>query len=178
MTGDKRPQAQYPRGRGGYEAPATPFELPVMTPGPAQGARFAASAPGFNDGHGVEVTVIVRDLDGKPGTHSCTQRVSHELAIDARLETPLIEDVAVRLVREIAEGVLGDARHEMRERERLERMLGGPATVERMAAHLSQLLDEAGDAEYRRLAARGRLEPMWTPGADPYAEEESGGRDQ
>jgi len=126
---------------------------------------------GFEYWRGVEVTVIVRDLDGKPGTYSCTQHVSHEFAVNAQLETPVVEDAAVRAVREIAGQVLDDARREKRERERLARMVGGlPVTAERMAAHLSQLLDEAGDAEYRMLAGRGRTKAMWTPGADPYAE--------
>jgi ribosome-binding protein aMBF1 (putative translation factor) len=31
------PPVRHPT-RGGYEAPETPFELPTMTPGPAQGA--------------------------------------------------------------------------------------------------------------------------------------------
>ncbi|WP_410587209.1 hypothetical protein [Amycolatopsis sp. lyj-23] len=56
----------------------------------------------------------------------------------------MIEDAAVRVVRGIAEGLRGAARDA--ERERLEMLLGGPATVERMMAHLSQLLDAADDA--------------------------------
>ncbi|WP_410676639.1 hypothetical protein [Amycolatopsis sp. cmx-4-68] len=39
---DRRP------GRGGYEAPATPFEMPEMTAGPAQGAP-PASTPAERD---------------------------------------------------------------------------------------------------------------------------------
>ena len=95
----------------------------------------------------VEVTVTIRGLDGPRGMHTYTNRVSHEFAVDANLETPLIERAAVEAVWKIAEKALGDARHEKRERERLEMMVGGPITAARMAAHLSQLLDQAGGGE-------------------------------
>lgn len=90
---------------------------------------------------GVEVTVTIRNLNQAAKTHSKTVRVSRELAIDANLETPLIEEVAVQAVREIAEQELGLARHEKREREKLELMLGGPATPARMAAHIATLVN-------------------------------------
>lgn len=92
-------------------------------------------------GQGVEVTVTIGALNGTPGTITYAQRVSHEFAIDADLETPHIEEAAVHAVRQIAGQVLGEARHEKRERERLEAMLGGPATPARMAGHLSKLLN-------------------------------------
>lgn len=87
----------------------------------------------------VEVTVTIRGLGG-PAALTCTQRVSREFAVDGALETPVIEQAAVRAVQEIAEKALGEARSEKRERERLEAMLGGPATPARMAAHLAELL--------------------------------------
>lgn len=90
---------------------------------------------------GVEVTVTIRNLNQAAKTHSKTVRVSHELAIDNNLETPLVEHAAVQAVREIAEDALGLARHEKREQERLERMLGGPATPARMAAHIATLVN-------------------------------------
>lgn len=90
---------------------------------------------------GVEVTVTIRNLNQAATTHSSMVCVSHELAIDANLETPLVEEAAVQAVRRIAEQALGRERDERIERESLELMLGGPATPERMAAHIATLVN-------------------------------------
>lgn len=104
-------------------------------------ARDPRAAVARDYDQGVEVTVTIRNLGQTATTHSSLALVSHELAIDANLETPLVEEAAVHAVRQIAEKALGAARHEKRERERLEMMLGGPVTPERMAAYIATLVN-------------------------------------
>lgn len=103
----------------------------------------------------VEVTVTIRNLNQAATTYSSTVLVSHEFAVDANLETPLVEEAAVRAVRQIAEKVLGAARHEKREQERLEMMLGGPATPARMAAHIATLVNTRREPEPDEKVGRG-----------------------
>lgn len=100
--------------------------------------QFRADRSSFYD-PAVEVTVTIRGLDG-PDALTYTQRVSREFAVDEQLKTPVIEEAALHAVRKIVDKALAGAREEKREREKLELMLGGPATPQRMAAHLAQLL--------------------------------------
>lgn len=133
--------------------PTTPNRIDTPDDLYAAARRARRADPAYRHVYeqGVEVTVTIRNLNGTFDEERCTHRVMHEFAVNDQLATPALEEAAVAAVREIAEKVLGVARHEKRERERLEMMLGGPATPARMAAHIATLANtprEPGDANH------------------------------
>jgi hypothetical protein len=116
------------------------------------------------------LTVTVGNLPGAAPDMNYRLKVSPELVFTDDLEGKGIHEALRQAGFALTDKMFAEAREERREQARLERLLGGPVTASNMAASVARLLDAAGDAEYRKLAAEGKEEAMWTPGADPYGE--------
>jgi hypothetical protein len=115
----------------------------------------------------IRVTAHVENVPGLPAL-AVTIGISPEVVFNESLDGRGIHLAFEGLGYQVADALLGDLRKAKWERDRLEAELGGPVTAARMMAHITNLLDRAGDEEYSRLAAAGKEREMWTPGADPY----------